>query len=215
LAPWFEWIRYDDKAGEGFEQSLAAGFDVSLKTDDRANLELNHREEVLTRGFAIYRDVIVPAGRYERWEGAIIAATNPVRPWAGQGEFRAGGLYGGTHRLGRLELTWRPNAFVSLGAVWVSDRVHLPQARFAASVARLRLGLTANPRLRLDFLGQYESEIRSLGAGVRVRLDFREGTELILAWDAIEARDPLRGRESGERRRNDRGAVKFSYLVLF
>jgi hypothetical protein len=131
------------------------------------------------------------------------------------GGLAAGGLYGGRHLLARLAATWRPSYLFVITPSCLADRVRLDQAEFTAWVARLRVGLTPTPELRFDLLGQYESERRSAGVGARARYDFREGTELIVAWDSIEQRDPLRRPSEPRTLRRERGAVKFTYLVRF
>lgn len=78
----------------------------------------------------------------------------------------------------------------------LADRIELDDAAFTATVAQLRIGITPTARLRLDLLGQYESEQRATRVGLRARYDWREGTNLIIAWDAEE-----------------RGTLKLNWLV--
>jgi hypothetical protein len=75
--------------------------------------------------------------------------------------------------------------------------------------------VTPSAKLRFDLLGQLASERREAGLGLRARYDFREGTELIVAWDSVERRDPLRRPTEPRRTSAERGAIKMTYLLRF
>ena len=214
-APSLSWIRYDDRADRGLDDRSTLAFEVDTKGDHILRGELIHQRELLAQPFSIYRDVVVGAGSYSRWEAAVVAASNPARPLSGQLELRGGGLYGGDHRYSSASLNWRPSRFLSVAPSLLVDRVDLPAASFTAWVARTRVGVTVNPRLRFDVLAQRESEIRAAGVGLRARYDFREGTEVVLAWDSVEISDPLHAPGEPARRREDHGALRFSYLARF
>jgi hypothetical protein len=212
-APSLSWIRYADRRGDGLDERAAAGFEIGWTSDRLLRFEVARQRELLPRPFALYRGVVVPAGSYARWEAALSAASNPARALAGAAELRAGGLYGGEHVFASASLSWRPSRFLVLAPAALADRVELPQASFTAWVARARAGVTFSPRLRLDLLGQYESERRALGGGLRARYDLREGTEILFAWDSVDTRGADAAlRAPGEPRRAERGALKFSYL---
>jgi hypothetical protein len=214
FAPGLSFVRYDDHGGRGFEERVGISFATAWKNDCRSRGELTRQREHLAAPFRIYRDIVVEPGDYARWEWAASGATDPTRELSAEAELRMGGLFGGNHRAAGLALSWQPNRFLVVSSAWTGDHVELPQARFLAWVARARIGLTASPRLRLDLLGQYESERRGTGIGFRFRFDFREGTQLLLAWDSVEIRRPL-GSPVLHGERVQRGAIRGSYLLLF
>jgi hypothetical protein len=208
-------LRYDDLDGTGYDETALVGFDVDWRSDFRLETGLLRQRERLAAPFAIYRDVVVPAGEYERWEAGIEFASNPARALNYGGEVAAGGLYGGEHLFARFRLTWRPSYLFVVSPSLLADRVVLDQGEFTAWVAQLRFGVTPSAKLRFDLLGQYASERRAAGAGLRARYDFREGTQLVAAWDSIEERDPLRTPRAPARVERERAAAKLTYLVRF
>lgn len=213
FVPGLDLIRYEDLFGPGYDELVTVGFGIDRKDDLAIDTGVLRQRERLTEPFAIYRDVIVPAGSYERWEAGIQVVSDPTRPLNCEGELAAGGLYGGDHLFARLRLTWRPSHLFVVSPSILADRVELDHAEFTAWVAQFRVGLTPSAKLRFDLLGQYESERRGTGVGVRLRYDFREGTELVAAWDSVELRDPLRLPNEARVARAERGAVKLTYLV--
>jgi hypothetical protein len=213
FVPTLDAVRYEDLAGPGFDQLVAVGFGVDFKSDFGIDTGVLRQREHLTEPFVIYRDVVVPAGSYDRWEAVVEVESDPTRPLHYEGEIAAGGLYGGEHLFGRFRLTWRPTHRFVISPSLLADRVELDHAEFTAWVARLRVGLTPNAKLRFDLLGQYETERRAAGFGVRARYDFREGTEFVIAWDTVESRDPPRPTGRRSVARTERGAVKLTYLV--
>ncbi len=212
FAPGFSFVRYDDRLGDGYDERASVSFGVAWRNDFTAAAEVARQRERLGAPFVLYRDVVIAAGSYERSELRLSAATDPTRSFSGTGEIRSGGLYGGRHLFASVDATWRPNRFIVLSPAVLSDRVARRGARFTATVARIRLGVTTSPRVRIDVLGQYESEQRAAGVGLRFRYDLREGTRVVAAWDSIDRRLPL---GAGAPRRTDRAALKFSYRVLF
>jgi hypothetical protein len=218
-APGISFIRYDDLQDDGFDERGVLSFGIAWKNDFTLTGEVARQRERWSVPFTIYRQIMITAGDYQRWEGALSFASDPTRPLSATAKLLAGGLYGGSHRFVDLEVTWRPNRYVVFGPAVLTDWVHLPDTRFIASVARVRIGLTASSKLRFDILAQSESEHRGVGIGLRTRYDFREGTRIVLAWDSVELRLPsgsvLNAPTPARPLRTNRGALKVSYLFLF
>jgi hypothetical protein len=159
--------------------------------------------------------VLVAAASYERWEGRLSLVSDPTRPLSGSLDLRQGALYGGAHRYAGAALDWRPGPRLVLGPLLIVDRVDLPGGSFTASVGRARLGITPTAHWSFDLIGQYESETRATGGGLRARWEPREGTRVVLAWDRVGLRPPLRAPHEPPRRGEDLAALKVSYLFLF
>ncbi|TAK53040.1 MAG: hypothetical protein EPO25_11965 [Gammaproteobacteria bacterium] len=196
FAPQLELRRWEALDGTEYDETIALGFDVEWKGGRRLDTELLHQRERLAAPFALYREHVVPAGDYTRWEAGATLASDPTRPLAWEAGLAAGGRYGGRHLSGNFGLSWRPGHRLVVAPLLLADRIELDDAAFTATVAQLRIGITPTARLRLDLLGQYESEQRATRVGLRARYDWREGTNLIVAWDAEE-----------------RGTLKLNWLV--
>lgn len=213
FVPQVELRRWDALDGTEYDEAITLGFDVEWKGGLRFDSELLHQRERLAAPFALYRDQVVPAGDYARWEAGATLASDPTRPLAWEAGLAAGGRYGGRHLSGKLGLSWRPGHRLVVAPLLLADRIELGEAAFTATVAQLRIGITPTARLRLDLLGQYESEQRATRVGLRARYDWREGTNLIIAWDAEELRD-LPGVAVGRPvYRRQRGTLKLNWLL--
>jgi hypothetical protein len=186
FAPQLELRRWEALDGTEYDQTIALGFDVEWKGGLRLDSEVLRQRERLAAPFTLYRDHIVHAGDYARWEAGATLASDPTRPLSWEAGLAAGGRYGGRHLSGNFGLSWRPGHRLVVAPLSLADRIELGEAAFTATVAQLRIGITPTARLRLDLLGQYESEQRATRVGLRARYDWREGTNLIVAWDAEE-----------------------------
>lgn len=212
-------LRYDELAPErraGFDEKAEVSFGVDWKSDFQLAAGVRRQRELLTTPFAIYRQVMVPAGSYERVEVFGFWLTDPTRALSGEGTWAAGELWGGDHLQVTAKGSWRPNQHFAVQPQLAVDHVELPGTEaFTAWVAQLRLGVTANARFRFDLVGQARSEDRNAGVGVRARYDLREGTGIVLAWDGVERRDPLAAPGTPWRTREERGALKIDLLLRF
>ena len=86
---------------------------------------------------------------------------------------------------GRLELT--PRLSVEPGVSY--NKVDLPEGVFTTNLVTARTTYTVTPLMFVSALLQYNSGSRSLSANVRLRWEYRPGSELFVVYN--EQRDTL------------------------
>ena len=95
----------------------------------------------------------------------------------------------------------------SMSVNWIT----LPQGAFASKLASTRLTYTVTPRMFVSALMQYNSATDSLGTNIRLRWEYRPGSELFLVY--TDERDTLTPRFPGLE--NRAFVVKFNRLFRF
>ena len=95
----------------------------------------------------------------------------------------------------------------SMSVNWIT----LPQGAFTSKLASTRLTYTVTPRMFVSALMQYNSATESLGTNVRLRWEYRPGSELFLVY--TDERDTLTPRFPGLQ--NRAFVVKFNRLLRF
>jgi hypothetical protein len=98
---------------------------------------------------------------------------------------RIGGFYDGWRFQLQLDPTWNVSRNLEIGGSYEFNRIRFPDrgASLDAHVARLRIGAAANARLSATGLLQLNSVDDKLGVNLRLRYNFREGSDLWLVYD--------------------------------
>ena len=60
--------------------------------------------------------------------------------------------------------------------------VDLPEGAFTATVVRSRVTYTVTPRMFVSGIAQYNSPTRSVGSNLRLRWEYRPGSELFVVY---------------------------------
>ena len=146
---------------DGFDERGTVSFGVAWKNDFMLTVGVTRQRERLPTPFSIYRDNLITAGYYQRWEGRLSMESDPTRTFSGTAEVRIGGLYGGRHRFADVETHMAPESLHG-ARPGAGDRPRQPSRpqSFRATVARLRLGLTSARRLAIRCPRPDESERR-------------------------------------------------------
>jgi hypothetical protein len=161
------WVQWDTKAGGG-------GW-VEPKW---------FRENVLTP-FRIGRSVDVPAGSYD-FADLQVAVTMPggarVRTNV---DFRAGTYFDGRRTQVIVSPTWNASKHLELAGRYQFTALRFPVRRQEADIhlASLRIGTALNVRLSGTTLIQFNSTSERLDLNLRVRYNFREGTDLWFVYN--------------------------------
>ena len=179
-------IENGDGRLESREQSAAFG--VEFQNADRFSLEYGRVYELLTAPFRIASGVTLPVGPYN-FDSVRIgfnrAALNRI---SGNLSAEYGTFYNG-HKTtigvssGRVNLARR----LSVEPTYSINRVDLVQGAFTTHLAGSRATWTATPLMFTSALLQYNSSSHALSANVRLRWEYRPGSELFVVYN--EERD--------------------------
>lgn len=191
---WGASLDYIENGAGQLESRIArASFRTDLENSDSLNVDVQRDYEFLSEPFQIATNVAIPVGGYEFQDYMVSYRMGPQRRLAGSVSFQRGAFFDGTitavgYSRGRIELTRE----FSLEPGVSVNRITLPQGRFTAKVAIMRLTYTFTPRMFVGGLFQYNSTGDVLSTNVRMRWEYRPGSELFVVYN--DQRDTETGR---------------------
>jgi hypothetical protein len=157
-------------------------FQIDFQNSDQYSLEYSSDYELVPRPFTISPGVVVPAGGYDYWTMRTAYSLGQQRPISGRLALGRGTLYGGD----RTEASYSGRvAFIPQFAVEPSvslNWVDLPYGSFSAQLLNSRFIVTPSPRMIISSLVQYNMSARSITSSVRLRWEYRPGSELFVVY---------------------------------
>lgn len=181
-------------------ESRSVSFDalqVESDAGDVLALDASLVREVLSNGFRIFEDIVVPVGDY-RWERyGVRVATSSGRPVSGSVRWRTGGFYTGTRQEYAAAIDWRVSPHLNLGAELEYNDVDLEEGDFLTRIVRARVNVAFTPDLTWSTFVQFDDVSDSVGINSRVRWIVKPGSEMnFVVNQASDLRDggfaPLR-----------------------
>jgi hypothetical protein len=163
---------------------------VDFQSADRLAANVSRTYELLPAPFRIGSTVVVPAGGYTYRSAGIFFQAGQQRRLNGRISFDRGELYDGTKStlaLSTGRATLSPQ--LSIEPTFSINDVDLPQGSFVTTLVGSRITYTMTPLMFTSALVQYNSEARSVSANVRLRWEYRPGSELFVVYN--EERDTL------------------------
>ncbi len=188
---WTGSMAYIENGAGRVETREAEGeFGIEFHSGDEVELKYVRSYEFLPFPFSIASDITLGVGGYDFDYVEAELQLGPQRRLSGQFVLEYGDFYSGRKTSfgwgwGRVNLT---SQFLLEPAVSF-NRVELPEGDFDVELVDLRAVYTITPRMFVSALFQYESESRGLAANVRLRWEYRPGSELFVVYN--EQRDTL------------------------
>ena len=165
-------------------------FSIEFENSDRFFAGITDNYELLQQPFPIARGVTIPVGPYSFVNTRLVYALGPQRRIAGGVTFDHGGFFGGDrtsvgYLFGRIGLT--PQLYVepTISLNWVT----LPEGDFTSELIVTRATYTITPRMFVAALLQFNSGTDALGTNIRLRWEYRPGSELFVVY--TDERDTL------------------------
>jgi hypothetical protein len=158
---------------------------LDLMNGDEASMSVERSYEALTEPLELSEDHLVPAGRYHFTIGRAAYTLGPRHRFAtgdvgvGGGSFYGGSLFEASYR-GRLDLVGRLTLEPNIAVNWI-DVPSEPDA-FWLNVFGLRATLPFSPRASVSTLVQYGTGDGHLGTSVRLRWEYRPGSDLFVVF---------------------------------
>jgi len=180
---------YLTNARQGFMETrdLAGRLGVEFESSDQLSASYTESYERLVTDERI-TGAVIPAGRYsfQTYDGSF--TFGPQRFFSGTVSARYGGFYDGHltsvgFNRGRIEVFPQLSLEPGVSHNWV----RLPGNGFNTLLASSRVTYTFTPRLFMSALLQYNSASDRVSANVRMRWEYRPGSELFLVY--TEERD--------------------------
>lgn len=180
---------YLTNARQGYMETrdLAGRLGVEFENSDQLSASYAESYERLVTNERI-TGAVIPAGRYSFQTYDASFTFGPQRILSGTVSARYGGFYDGHltsvgFSRGRIEVFPQLSVEPSVSHNWV----RLPGNGFNTLLASSRVTYTFTPRLFMSALLQYNSSNDRIGANVRLRWEYRPGSELFLVY--TEERD--------------------------
>ncbi len=161
-----------------------ARFGIDFQNADRFIASYVTTYELLPAPFRISRNVTLPTGGYN-FDGIKLQYNRANRQRiAGNLTLQSGSFYNG-HRTaldvaaGRVNVTAR----FSLEPTYTVNRVNLAEGNFTSQLLGSRVTFTSTPFMFTSALVQYNSESHAVSANVRLRWEYRPGSELFVVYN--------------------------------
>ena len=187
-------------------------FALEFQNGDRFRVNYNGTYEILRAPFQIATGVTVPPGAYAFDNVSVGFNRAARRQVSGNVSFDYGTFYSGHKKAagvssGRVNLSAR----FSVEPTYSINVVTLPEGDFTTHLAGSRITWTTTPFMFTSALLQYSSSAHALSANVRLRWEYRPGSELFVVFN--EERDTLARRFP--RSSNRAFIVKVNRLLRF
>ncbi|MEQ1761316.1 MAG: DUF5916 domain-containing protein [Vicinamibacterales bacterium] len=183
-------IDYIENASAGYLETRdrRAQFEVEFQNSDNLEVIYTQLREGLVDPFQIATGVTVPVGTYDFGNLRTAFSLGQQRPISGTVFFEQGAFWDGDKTSfgfsgGRAKITPQLAVEPSLSV----NRVTLPYGSFSTTLVSSRLTYTFTPLMFASGLIQYNSSSRSLSTNVRLRWEYRPGSELFVVYN--EGRD--------------------------
>ena len=177
-------VNYLRNARLGFLETreLSGGLMIEFENSDQFSVGYSESYERLEGDESITGGTIL-AGRYQFEFLDAFYSFGPQRFFSGSLSARHGGFFGGDltsvgFNRGRVEILSRLSLEPSVSHNWV----RLPGQGFSTTVAATRVNFTFTPRIYLSGLMQWNSSNDRVGANLRLRWEYRPGSELFLVY---------------------------------
>jgi hypothetical protein len=177
------YFRNSDKALE--TSYLGYWWNYGFRSGAEGWLEVIHHYEDVPSAFDLGEGVTVAPGAYRFAELWFNFQPPPGPRLRALVDARVGGFYDGSRVQIKVEPTWNLSRFLEIGGSYQLSRLRFSERRSALDVhvAQLRLGAAANARLSAVALVQLNSVDDHVGVNLRLRYNFREGSDLWLVYD--------------------------------
>jgi hypothetical protein len=199
IRPHFSYFTYrsmKDGVPDDFEETSRFHIDSHFEWNNGALFSpaFNWVREGLYEPFTIVgTDVTVAPGTYDGWEAAWRFNSNPSAPFAVDGGIDWGDFLSGTRRGGFGNVTFRVGSAFSTTARLVYNKVDLAEGNFDATLAGLNLAYYFTPRVYLQSLVQYSTQIDRWSSNVRFAWLNTAGTGLFVVFNSVEGIQDLDG----------------------
>lgn len=212
MHPHIVWNFYDDLDGNLVAKRLHSGYTFFLNDGGFWELSVNPAAETINEPFAISRDIDpIPAGSYSWVEWMLRGNSDPSRAVSGGFTGIVGGLWSGTQKTVRANLTLRPSYrfFLETRLQRTVGDLDLPPATFTKTFWTFRGNYSFNTNMFIDALVQYDPGRKLVNSNVRFNLIHHPLSDLFIVYNE-------RRFSTGEGIPPGRGiTVKGTYMVAF
>jgi hypothetical protein len=182
------WARIDNGSGRREMETWEGEFGGELQNTDTFEAALGGNYEFIPRPFAIAPGIVVPVRGYQTTTARAGYNFGRQRPLSGNvtaqyGTFYSGHLAALGVSQGRINVSNQLSVEPTVSINWV----RLVEGSFTTRLVGSRVTYTISPQTFTSALVQYNSTSHSVSANVRLRWEYRPGSELFIVFN--EQRD--------------------------
>ena len=167
-----------------------AEFGIDFQNSDQLEVTYANTYEFLPGAFEISRGITVPQGGYDLGTLRTAFTLGQQRRLSGTVFVEGGPFYSGTRTtLGYNNARMMVSPQLAVEPGLSINRVSLPYGDFTTNLITSRITYTVTPMMFVSSLIQYNSSNSSLSTNVRLRWEYRPGSELFVVYN--EGRDTL------------------------
>jgi hypothetical protein len=188
---WLGSIDYITNGAGHLETRESSGeFAIEFQNSDRLSVNLTDTYEFLPLPFAIAPDITLPAGGYRFDNLHVQMNLGQRRKVSGNFAVDRGSFYNGDKTTisvsrGRMNV----GSQLSVEPAYLLNLVDLPEGSFRNQLVGSRVTYTMTPQMFTSALLQYNSSSHAVSANVRLRWEYRPGSEFFVVFN--EDRDTL------------------------
>ena len=186
IHPHITWNYYENLNGRIAAKRLHSGVTAFLSNGGNWQLATNPTSERIERPFRIDSRIDpIPAGTYHWADYQLTGSTDRSRRFSGSFGYTWGGLWTGTQRSGRLNLSLKPSYKFNLsaGVTRTSAQLELPDASFVKTYWTFRTNYSFNTNTFVDALVQYDPVTRRFNSNIRFNLIHHPLSDLYIVWN--------------------------------
>lgn len=155
---------------------------IRFKSGEEFGYSLKSQYEYLEKDFNIFKDFVIPQGKYNWWMHMIDLKTKGSRNLWGEAEFTFGDFYNGSRNDMEFGLNWKVAVPFFIGGKFSRNHIELPEGDFSAMIYQVNANILFSPDITLYNYFQYDNASNSLGWQSRFQWILKPGNEIILAW---------------------------------
>ena len=183
--PGYSLTREEDHGGILTFLRQEGSFRLLFQTEDQIKFFGRQEEELVQQPFTIFRDIEVPAGRYNETRGGFELSTKPGRRFSATLLLSHGGFFGGNRFEASPTLLWKMNKHLTVSQTFASNAIDLGPEDFHVLLTRTRIAYSLNTNFSAQAMLQYDNSSQKLGMNFRAGYLFKEGTELFVVYNEI------------------------------
>lgn len=201
-------VRYiTDQAGRLVTRDQRLGMNVTFTDGGTLTINRNLHFERIDEPWS-RRGLEIPVGDYSFDNWRVAANTSRGRRLFVSGAAGSGGFWTGTLRDASAGVGYRHSAHLTATANWSRNWVELASGRFDTDLLVVRLDLAFSPRMFLETLTQYNTDVRRTTSKVRFRFIHHSLSDLYVVYEELRG---IRGNEALTRALS----VKITHLLGF
>ena len=194
-------------------RDLQGIFTLDFHSSDSLTVNQSRTFELLPSPFQIAPGVQIPRGGYTFDNTTISYIAGGQRGVSGTASLQLGTFYSGRKETaeyrGRIDLTSRLGVEPIVSLNWID----LPQRSFTTRIVGGRGVYTVNPRMFATALIQHSSSNHGLSTNLRLRWEYRPGSELFIVYS--EGRSTLPPQPAIDQLQNRAFVIKMNRLIRF